>query len=91
MSKFAGDPSYAGFRIKELWAYTQVDPNDDQEGVIAIHGPDGPMPLVASDRVRVEEFEPIARDFANQLGRPVRLRYYKLSKTEKTFQPGEMN
>lgn len=61
----AGDESYRGFRITEMWAVTAVDPGDDQEGVCAVYGQDGVMPLVASDRIRakdlMEHFLPVLR------------------------------
>lgn len=73
----AGDPRYDGFRIGALHAWTVVDPRDDQEGVIGVPGPDGStIPAVASDRVRLEAFRPLAAQVADALGVPVRLRRF---------------
>lgn len=73
----AGDPRYDGFRIEALWAWTTVDPQDDQEGIITIAGAGGaPLPLIASDRVRVDEFRLYAQVIAGQLGQPVSLRRF---------------
>ena len=72
------DPSYNGFRIERLWAYTQVDPADDQEGVCAFLAPDGTwMPLVASDHVRAEQYKGIARGLARASGRPIKLSMFE--------------
>lgn len=72
----AGDPRYDGFRISALWAWTTVDPTDNQEGLITISTPDGLLPLVASDRVRIDQYRLYARMFARSLGRPVTLRRF---------------
>jgi hypothetical protein len=72
-----GDPEYDGFRIEALWAWTVVDPADNQEGIPGVPAPGGGvMPLVASDRVRLEELRPIAQQFADMLKSPVRLRRF---------------
>ena len=72
----AGDPRYDGFRIASVWAFTVVDPADDQEGLITLASPSGPMPMIASDRVRLDRMRPVAAIVARQLGRPVTLRKF---------------
>lgn len=73
----AGDEVYRGFRITSLWAWTVVDPADDQEGIAAFLGADGTwVPLIASDRVRLNDLQPLADRTAQALGRPVRLRRF---------------
>lgn len=44
---------YRGFRVTEMHAIMAVDPQDDSEGIPAFMTPDGPMPMIASDRVRL--------------------------------------
>jgi hypothetical protein len=83
-----GDPSYDGFRISELWAWTQVDPADNQEGIIAVNSKQGPLPLIASDRVRLADLELFAQMVANQTGREVRLTRFTLAETVRTLPPG---
>lgn len=80
----AGDPEYAGFRISELWAYTQID-TDDQEGIITLHTPEGPMPLIASDRIRLGDIKLYARMVAKSTGRPVRLRRFTFAEDVDTI------
>jgi hypothetical protein len=82
-----GDPSYDGFRISELWAWTQVDPKDNQEGIITLASPAGPMPMIASDRVRLADLEWYAHMVANEIGREVRLRRFTLAEDVKTIAP----
>lgn len=74
-----GDPRYDGFRITEIWAWTQVDPKDNQEGIITFDSPLGPMPMIASDRVRMSQFRLYAQMVANQIGREVKLRHFVAS------------
>lgn len=80
-----GDPRYDGFRISELWAFTQVDPIDNQEGIITLSSPAGPLPMIASDRVRMDAFKPYAQMVAKQIGRPVILRRFTLAEDVETF------
>jgi hypothetical protein len=60
-------------RIEHLWAYVTDDPNDGNEGIIGMSFGRHIMPLIASDRVRCDEYHEYAEDIAKQLGRPVRL------------------
>lgn len=78
-----GDPRYDGFRISELWAWTQIDV-DDQEGIITLDSPQGPMPMIASDRVRLKQFRVYARMIAKATGRPVRLRRFVFAEDVET-------
>jgi hypothetical protein len=60
--------------IKSMWAYVVIDPKDGNEGVPAMQGPNGlVVPLIASDRIRREEFRPFAQSVADDLGVPVKL------------------
>lgn len=71
-----GDPSYDGFRISKLWAWTSIDPVDDQEGILGFRAPAGMTPMIASDRVRLDSLRPYAQVMADQLGVEVRLREF---------------
>lgn len=82
-----GDPRYDGFRISELWAWCQVDPRDDQEGIITLETRHGPMPLIASDRVRLRDLRLYARMVATSTGRPVRLRRFTFAEDVETVEP----
>jgi hypothetical protein len=60
--------------IKSIWAYVVLDPRDGNEGVPAILGPDGiVLPLIASDRIRREQYRPHAQSIADNLGVAVKL------------------
>jgi len=72
------DSTYDGFRIEHLWAFTQVDPDDNQEGVCAFLATNGTwMPLIASDRVRAEQYKEIAVTLARTTGRPIKLSMFE--------------
>lgn len=66
------DAPYSGFRITNLWAFTQVGA-DDQEGICAFMTDRGWMPMIASDRVRLDQLRPIAQQIAKKTGRVVKL------------------
>lgn len=60
------DPRYDGFRITTLWAWTAVDPADDQEGIVGLPQPaGGALPMIASDRVALDRLRPLAELIAN--------------------------
>jgi hypothetical protein len=46
-----------------------VDPEDDQEGIPAIGNPAGPIPLIASDAVRLDMIKEMAQQIADATGR----------------------
>lgn len=58
-------------RIEEIWAYTQVDPRDNNEGVIALETKHGPLPMIAADKERLDDLRPYAMEMAVRTGRPV--------------------
>lgn len=71
------DPRYDGFRISTLWAWTVVDPTDNQEGIAAFRAADGTfMPLIGSDRVRIDDLRGYAQAAADLNGTPARLRMF---------------
>lgn len=64
------------FRITSLWAWTMVD-EMDEEGIIAFLAPGGMwMPLIASDRVRLDQLREKAEITARTMGRPAILRRF---------------
>ena len=58
---------YKGFRITEIHAITGIG-EDDEEGIPAIMTTDGPLPLIASDHVRLEQLKLMAQALADQTG-----------------------
>lgn len=56
---------YRGFRMKVMHAVIAIDPVNDSEGVCSVPGPLGPIPLISSDRVRLEEIVLIAQRVAD--------------------------
>ena len=60
-------------RIDEMFAFIQLDPLDNTEGVIAYLSEQGWMPMVGADMARVEYLRPLAQNVADDTGRPVQL------------------
>ena len=69
----------SGFRISSLWAWTTVDPADDDEGIIGIQTPAGWLPLIASDQVRLDQYRGYAEATAKASGQDVTLRRFEFS------------
>lgn len=61
------DPDYRGFRITCMHAITGIG-DDDEEGIPAWKTPDGPLPLIATDRVRLEQLKEMAQVIADATG-----------------------
>jgi hypothetical protein len=62
----------SGFRVTKLWAYLQID-DDDEEGLPAFGYGVIVLPMLATDERRVEALRPMAAEAAAHTGRPVRL------------------
>jgi hypothetical protein len=60
-------------RIDEMFAYIQLDPLDNTEGVIAFLSDTGWMPMVGADMKRIGSLRPLAQQVADETGRPVQL------------------
>lgn len=60
---------YRGFRITEIHAITAVDPDDDSEGILGYFTSSGPIPLIASDAVRLDALKEMAQQMADQIKR----------------------
>lgn len=60
-------------RIDEMFAFIQLDPADNTEGVIAFLTESGWMPMVGADMNRVAHLRPMAQEVADATGRPVQL------------------
>ncbi len=52
--------------IQEMYAYVSVDPEDQNEGVIAMATPAGPLPLVGADIGRMQSLRKIAEECASR-------------------------
>jgi hypothetical protein len=63
---------YRGFRIKEVHAIVGID-DDDEEAIPAITVDGMHMPLVASDRVRLELLCVAAQKIANETGKSFKI------------------
>lgn len=59
---------YRGFRITELHAICGIG-DDDEEGIPAFFSGDGPVPLIASDRVRLDHLKAMAQQIADATGK----------------------
>jgi ribosomal protein S27AE len=75
-------------RIKTVWAFVVVDPKDGNEGIISMTSATGlTMPLIASDRVRLDSLRPYAQRVANKLGVPVQLVEFQTRVELETLEP----
>jgi len=75
------DPRYAGFRIREYWALTCIDP-DNQEAMIWINNRMAadfhltPGPAMAADERRLLHLREFGQRAADELGYELRLRHF---------------
>lgn len=74
------------FRIGHIWAWTQVG-DDDEEGICAFMNDGIWTPMIASDRVRVDDLRAWARVVAGTTGRPVTLRLFAAGEVIETVEP----
>lgn len=73
--------------IDEVWAFCAIDPEDNTEGLISMQTPEGHLPFVCADRLRVEQMRPLARRIAHQAGRRVLLKRFTTMTVEETYDP----
>lgn len=59
-------------KIERLYAWIVTD-RTGEDGVPAIAGPHGPIPMVGSDKARIESLRPVAEQLNHNEGYPVRL------------------
>lgn len=65
--------SHPGFRIKALWAFVMVGP-DDEEGACGFKMPDGTwMPMIAADETRLDLIRSKAQELADISGRTIQI------------------
>lgn len=70
-------------KVDELWAWVSVDPEDQNEGIIAFESPMGPMPMVGADRERMMSMKKFAEQTAQKSGIEVKLlRFTKRNEIE---------
>ena len=72
-------------RIEQMYAFVAEDSGPGDEGIIGMQTAYGWMPLVGADMARVESLKPIARDMAEQLGKPVKLLHFDNRKEVEVF------
>lgn len=83
-----GDPRYDGFRIKQLWIVTGVDPSDNQEGILPITLPDAirfsllPGFAFASDELRAHHLREFARAVKQEDGMSLNIKHFTLDSEE---------
>jgi hypothetical protein len=75
-------------RIERLYAWIVTDASGE-DGIPAIHGPNGAaLPMVGSDKTRIESFRPLAEDLARREGFPLRLVQFTGMVVLETYLPG---
>lgn len=78
------------FRIKELWAFTAIG-SDNEEGVVAIHTSTGSLPLVASDRIRLNDLMPIAKRISKESKMRIVVSKFSVREIVEEIVPNETN
>lgn len=78
------------FRIKELWAFTAIG-SDDEEGIVAIHTMTSSLPLVASDRIRLNDLMPIAKRISKETKKRITVAKFSVREVIEEIVPDEMN
>lgn len=74
-------------RIAELFCFACID-TDGDEGVPAIEGPNGMvLPLMGSDRARMDSLRHAAQSVADQSGKPVRLLRFRQMEEVAVIEP----
>jgi len=64
------------FRITTLWAFTTIG-DDGDEGIVGFLDSEARwVPLIASDRVRLDQYVGIARSIATKTGKTIKLSKY---------------
>lgn len=60
-------------KVEEIWAWVSVDPQDQNEGIITVNSPMGPMPMVGADKERMKSLRELAEQAAKNAGIEVKL------------------
>lgn len=68
IDEISNPEDYRGFRIQHIHAITAIDPNFDDEGIGGYMTRNGPVPMIASDDVRLEKLIEMAQEMSNQTG-----------------------
>jgi hypothetical protein len=68
MDKITNPELYRGFRITELYIVAGIDPDDNSEGIGAFMSHGNPIPMIATDPVRLEQLKLIAQKVSNATG-----------------------
>jgi hypothetical protein len=78
-----------GFRIGGVYAFCAVG-SDNEEGIVGFRAEDGTwMPLIGSDRVRVELLWPTALLISQMTGQSIRLLKFTERSEVAIIQPGD--
>lgn len=78
---------YRGFRITSLHAICAIDPDNDSEGIGGFMSRNGPIPMIASDKVRLDQLEALAQEMANQDGMSFRVVRFSMREDLKEILP----
>ena len=76
-----------GHRITEMYVFVAIE-KDGDEGVCAFMHDGTMLPMVGSDRRRVDSLRPIAQAIADQTDTPIRLLRFISSEVVETIAPG---
>jgi hypothetical protein len=74
-------------KIEELWAWVSVDAKDQNEGIITVGSPMGPLPMVGADKDRMLSMRQIAEQAAKNAGIEVKLLRFSTREDIETLRP----
>lgn len=80
---------YRDFRIKSLHAICAIDPNNNSEGIGGFMSSRGPIPMIASDKVRLDQLIELAQEMSNQNGMHYRVVRFSIREDLQEIVPQE--
>lgn len=74
-------------KINELWAWVSVDAEDQNEGIITLGSPMGPLPMIGADKDRMLSMRQLASQAAKNSGIQVKLIRFTTREDIETLSP----
>lgn len=74
-------------RIEQMYAFVVEDEDDDMEGIPALMGASGSLPLVGADMARIESLRPSVEEMAKLLGKPITLLRFEVRTEMEVIEP----
>lgn len=74
-------------RIERMFAFIVTNLDEDDEGIPAVKGSMGWMPLVGADMARVDMLLPMAESLANEMGKTLTLVEFSVRRVMQKITP----